>query len=410
MLEKGNIRCTLNILPNNADTRRYTHYLYSNLSSKTFHGLIRPNYEPLPSLHHAIAKMRNIIEQQRKCGYTTVTMPMCIDNDDNNIYNTASVKADGVLCNTIQRSIQSMRGGTDPVIQCITNPDAFYSLLKKLNYNYRKLPPAEAIVSNALQAINVLNAIYNKINHNTANTNVLHINSDYLESHTFFELSALFYNLIPHSHSPFSSIHNICIDSFTKIKQKLLLLNSLESISYVMNSVAHSAKLNALLHDVCEIDVPIELTRLNEVYPRSEVRKIVYNDDNYESNVCSCVCTGSGKYYWKGVPIEHCVKVLDEKALDVVGCGWFGDGRYKRSREGWKGMFDGLFQGEGVIVYGNVRDAVKECLPLFESVAIIFLCEVWNGRDAGRDGVVVVPNKEGKIWLRYMVKVSVDEW
>ena len=221
VLEKGNIRCTLNILPNNADTRRYTHYLYSNLSSKTFHGLIRPNYEPLPSLHHAIAKMRNIIEQQRKCGYTTVTTPMYIDNDDNNISNTVSVKTNGVLCNTIQRSIRSMRGGTDPVIQCITNPDAFYSLLKKLNYNYRKLPPAEAIVSNALQAINVLNAIYNKINRNTANTNVLHINSDYLESHTFFELSALFYNLIPHSHSPFSSIHNICIDS---VKQKIRLL------------------------------------------------------------------------------------------------------------------------------------------------------------------------------------------
>ena len=407
MLEKGNIRCTLNILPNNADTRRYTHYLYSNLSSKTFHGLIRPNYEPLPSLRHAIAKMRSIVEQQRKRGYTPVTTPMCIDNDDNICETT------GKVCNTIHRSIRCMHGGTDPIIQCITNPDAFYSLLKKLNYNYRKLPPSDAIVSNAFQAINVLNAIYNKINNNTANRSVLHINSDYLESHTFYELSALFYNLIPHSHSPFSSINNICIDSFAKIKQKLLLLNSLESISYVMNSVAHSASLNALLHDVCEIDVPIELTRLNEVYPRSEVRKIVYDDnDNYgENDVCGCVCSG---YYWKGVPIEHCVKVLDEKALDVVGCGWFGDGRYKRSREGWKGMFDGLFQGEGVVVYGNVRDAVKECLPLFESVAIIFLCEVWNGRDAGRDGVVVVPNKEGKIWLRYMVKVSVDvnveEW
>ena len=345
--------------------------------------------------------MAIIIEHQRKRGYTTLTKPIC----GNDICNTARVKTNEV-CPVIQRSLRK----TDPVIECITNPNAFYSLLKKLNYNYLKLPPAEATVSNAFQAINVLNAIYNKISHKSANMNVLHINSDYLESHTFFELSALFYNLIPHSHSPFNSIHNICIDSFAKIKQKLMLLNSLESISYVMNSVANSAKLNSLLHDLCElneleIDVPIELTRLNEVYPRSEVRKIVYDQ---EKDVCDCACTGSGKYYWKGVPIEHCVKVLDEKALDVVGCGWFGDGRYKRSREGWKGMFDGLFQGEGVVVYGNIRDAVKECLPLFESVAIIFLCEVWNGREAGKEGVVVVPNKEGKIWLRYVVKVSVD--
>ena len=307
----------------------------------------KPSIQRFLRLEDSIEEFTKIVQGRLSYGFS-------ITNKED----IPELRGDNHICN-----IQEI----NPIIHYITNIQLMKKQLGFRNYNNDKLPIGSITKDSIVEGYNILKKIYN-------------ILSKQDNQEELFNLSMIFYSIIPHNIQFKGSFQLITINDVDTVIQKINLLYSLETINsivyYFDNSLLNLNQLSQQLTPCQPNTYFIQILssfleknglRLLEIYnifpeinsDKSNLQLEDINDESMDDNK-----NKAEALLWKGCYIEEAWKILLENTLQ----------RKLNSESKWIDKIPPF--GNNIVLYDNPQKAIiHNCLPLYQNEALLFLCE-----------------------------------